>query len=73
MSLWRKRQVEESNGETKRIRNLPVPDTGMDTSDLLSSQGDCQPADETQHLHGSGDQSRHNTSRAREVPPDKGT
>lgn len=64
MSLWRKRQVEESNGETKRIRNLPMPDTGMGTADLLSSQGDCQPTSETQRLHGSGDKPRRNTSGA---------
>lgn len=63
MSLWRKRQVEESNGETKRIRNLSVPDTGMGTAAVLPNQGEHQPANETQHLHDSRDQSRHNTSR----------
>ena len=58
MSLWRKRQVEETNGETKRIRNLPVPDTGMGTAAVLPSQGEHQPANETQRLHGSGDKPR---------------
>lgn len=70
MSLWRKRQVEEYSGETKRIRNLRVPDTGMGAADLLPSQGERQPTSEAQHLHGSGDQSGRNTSRAREVPND---
>jgi hypothetical protein len=64
MSLWRKRQVEESNGETKRIRNLPVPDTGMGTAAVLPSRGEHQPANETQRLHGSGDKPRRNTSGA---------
>ena len=61
MSLWRKRHVEESNGETKRIRNLPVPDTGMGTAAVLPNQGEHQPANKTQHLHSSGDQPRRNT------------
>lgn len=56
MSLWRKRQVEVNNGETKRVRNILVPDTGMGTADLLPSQGERQPISEAQHLHGSGDQ-----------------
>lgn len=64
MSLWRKRQVEESNGETKRIRNLPVPDTGMGTAAVLPSRGEHQPANETQRLHSSGDKPRRNTGRA---------
>lgn len=63
MSLWRKRQVEESNGETKRIRNIPVPNTGMGTATVLSSRGEHQPANETQRLHGSGDKPRRNTGR----------
>lgn len=68
MSLWRKRQVEESNGETKRIRNLPVPDTGMGTAAVLPNQGECQPASQAQHLHDSGDQPRHNTGGAQALP-----
>ena len=64
MSLWRKRQVEESNGENKRIRNLPVPDTGMGTAAVLPSRGEHQPANETQRLHSSGDKPRRNTSGA---------
>lgn len=64
MSLWRKRQVEESNGETKRVRNIPVPDTGMGAADLLPNQGERQPANETQHLHSSGDQPGRNTGGA---------
>ena len=64
MSLWRKRQVEKSNGETKRIRNLPVPDPGMGTAAVLPSQGERQPTSETQRLHGSRDKPRRNTSGA---------
>ena len=56
MSLWRKRQVEEINGENKRIRNLPVPDTGMGDAAVLPNQGERQPTNETQHLHSSRDQ-----------------
>lgn len=70
MSLWRKRQVEETNGETKRIRNLPVPDTGMGTAAVLPNQGERQPANETQHLHSGRDKSRHNTRGAQALPSD---
>lgn len=72
MSLWRKRQVEEINGETKRIRNLSVPDTSMDAADLLHSQSECGPTSQTQHLHGSGDQSGCDTGRTTAMPIDKG-
>ena len=61
MSLWRKRQVEESNGETKRIRNIPMPDPSVGGADLLPHQGERQPTSETQRLHGSGDKPRRNT------------
>lgn len=64
MSLWRKRQVEEINGETKRIRSLLVPDTGMGDAYLLPNQGERQPASQAQHLHDSGDQPGHNTGGA---------
>ena len=64
MSLWRKRPVEDSNGENKRIRNLPMPDPGMGTAAVLPSRGEHQPANETQRLRGSGDKPRRNTSGA---------
>lgn len=63
MSLWRKRQVEGSNGETKRIRNLPVPDTGMGAAAVLPSYGEHQATSKTQHLHSGRDKPRRNTSR----------
>jgi hypothetical protein len=72
VSLWRKRQVKENNGENKRIRNLPVPDTGMGGAAVLSSQSEHQPTNETQHLHSSGDQPRRNTTGAGTLPHDKG-
>lgn len=72
MSLWRKRQVEESNGETKRVRSLPVPDTGMGDADLLPNQGERQPTSQAQHLHGSGDQPGHHTGGAQALPRDQG-
>jgi hypothetical protein len=72
VSLWRKRQVEEVNGETKRIRNLSVPDTSMGAADLLPSQSERRPTSQTQHLHGSGDQSRCDTGRTATLPTDKG-
>lgn len=61
MSLWRKRQVEEINGENKRVRNLCMPDTSMGTADLLPNQGERRSTSEAQHLHSSGDQPRCNT------------
>lgn len=64
--------MEEYSGETKRIRNIPVPDPSMGAADLLPSEGERQPTSEAQHLHGSGDQSRRNTGGTREVPDDKG-
>lgn len=64
MSLWRKRQVEGINGETKGLRNLPVPDTCMGDAAVLPNQGECQPASQAQHLHDSGDQPGHNTGGA---------
>lgn len=63
MSLWRKRQAEESNGENKRIRNIPVPDTSMGTAAVLPSQGERRSTSATQHLHSSGDKPRRNTGR----------
>jgi len=64
VSLWRKRQVEESDEENRRIRNLPVPDTGMGTADLLSHQGERRSTSEAQRLHSSGDKPRRNTGGA---------
>ena len=63
MSLWRKRQVEESNEENRRLRNLPMPDPGMGAAAVLPNRGEHQPANETQRLHSSGDKPRRNTGR----------
>jgi hypothetical protein len=70
VSLWRKRQVEEVNGETKRIRNLSVPDTSMGAADLLPNQGEYGPTSQAQHLHGSGDQSGCDTRGTAALPSD---
>jgi hypothetical protein len=64
MSLWRKRQVEESNGETRKIRNIPVPDSDVGSVDLLPSQNKHRTTtSEAQHLHSSGDKPGRNPGR----------
>jgi hypothetical protein len=72
MSLWRKRQVEEYSGETKRIRNLSMPDTSMGNVAVLLNQGERQPTSPAQHLHDSGDKPRHHTGGAQALPRDQG-